>query len=132
MTDFRQIFHKLRPLIAPMGLKAAIVARIRFEERRAARRVVFITTPILALSFAGLAWGVMSAASSLAHSSLGQYLSLAVSDPMSVATLWQSFSLTIIESLPIFALTIICGTLIALLTSIFVAAHNVKRAFSFA
>ncbi len=126
------LFKKLRPLGAPIGLKSAILVRIRTEERSLARRNVFVAAPVLAASLAGIVWAVVSAISALSQSGFGHYISLIFSDTGSVLSLWYPFGLTIIESVPIFALTVLVGALIAFIGSASVAARNARRAFSFA
>ena len=131
MTDYRPLFHNLRPLFAPFGLKAAIIACIRFEERSRARRNVALFAPILLASLAGIAWGVSLALPALASSGFAQYVSLLFSDPTIIGSAWFPYVLSIVESLPIFALTVLVGAALGLIIS-GTALKNARRAFSFA
>ena len=131
MTDYRSLFHNLRPLSAPLGLKSAIIACIRAEERSYARRNVALFAPLLVASLAGVAWSVSLALPALASSGFAQYVSLLFSDPTIVASAWFPYVLSIIESLPIFALTVLVGAALGLVIS-GAALKNARRAFSFA
>ena len=132
MSKNLTIFKKMPSLEAPAGLKGIIMLRIREEERRAAKRMVLLVVPIAVLSLSGILWALVSAATSLSETGFFQYVSLIFSDTGSIASMWYPFALTIIDSLPVFALTVLTGALFAFVSSIIVAAKNARSVFSFA
>ena len=128
---YRRLFSKLPTIGAPIGLKGAILERVRLEERQAAQRGVFATVPVLLASFGGMVWGAIAAVQALSQSGFGHYVSLIFSDTGSIVSLWYPFALSIVESLPLFALTVLVGALLAFVSSAPYAARSARRAFSF-
>jgi hypothetical protein len=126
-TLYHKLFRNLPTLGAPIGLKATILQRIRLEERRAARKAAFIFTPIAALSLAATGWAIQFTLNALSQTGFMKYLSLIFSDTSSVASLWQTFAFSLIDSLPFFALTLLVGALFALAASGSFAADSVRR-----
>lgn len=129
---YLSVFKKLRPIGAPIGLKKAILERIRMEEKRAAQRVVAISAPFILASIGGVVWAVQSAITSLSQTGFAEYVSLMFSDTSVIVTVWQPLMLSIIESLPYFALTVLVGAGLVFFAFTVVAAQNVRRAFSLA
>ena len=129
---YSAIFKKLRPIGAPVGLKKAILERIRMEEKHAAQRVFVASSACFLASIGGLVWGAQLAISSLSQTGFVEYMSLLFSDTSVIVTVWQPLALSIIESLPYFALTVLVGAGLVCFVASVVAAQNVRRAFSFA
>ncbi|MFZ2555614.1 MAG: hypothetical protein WAZ27_00545 [Minisyncoccia bacterium] len=129
---YSELFKKLRPIGAPQDLKRVILERIRMEEKRAAQRVVAVSAPFILASIAGVVWAVESAITSLAQTGFAEYVSLMFSDTSIIVTVWQPLMLSIIESLPFFALTVLVGAGLVFFASTVVAAQNARRAFSLA
>lgn len=100
--DLEKLFLHLEPAKPPAGLFDRIILAIKQEqELRRTRRLLFgflfllltslITTP--------LSWTIL--VNQIEKSGISYFISTAISDFGTALTLWQDFSLAIIESLPI-------------------------------
>lgn len=102
----------------PEGLRERALAGI-YRERR--RRTLFGVTLFGTLSVTSVLAFVsyfQYAAADIAQSGFTSYLSLIFSDSGSVGSLWQTFLLSLIESLPLYELTVVSVSLFALLWSL--------------
>lgn len=79
-----------------------IMLRIALEKNKIAiKRKIAIFSVMLAVSFAGFIPAVKMAYSGFADSGFTQLFSLIFSDTTAVMSLWQNFSLSLLETLPI-------------------------------
>jgi len=127
--DIHTLFTHLTRLPAPHGLTGRIIARIAREEQRLARRLLVVSITALVLSLAGMVWALSAGYTAIMNTGLMHYISLLISDPSIVVSLWYQFTLTLIEALPLVALTVFVGATVVFLLALFGAAESMRRAF---
>lgn len=99
----RQIFNTIEP---SENLKVSILNRIQTEERKQALYRIVFSSAISLASVSTIVFFVNNIIKDAYTSGLSQYLSLLFSDGASVLSYWQSYLMSIIESLPIIPITI--------------------------
>ena len=99
--DKEQTFGYINPIRPKRGLFSRIIRRLGLEEKlRSVKRNLglFIAAFIFFAALFGAAFVVLKQLT--AESNLGPFLSLIFSDPQAVLKYWDSFALSILESIP--------------------------------
>lgn len=114
---------------APAGLYQAILSRVAYAKRRAAR-IRTVLFGVLALTCAVLLVPVLQyAAEQFYASGFYNYLTLIISDRGFVFTYWQQFTLSLLESLPSLALLLVIPVVGALMYSLHRIVQTSRVAF---
>ena len=99
--------NQLFSMIEPSGnLKISIMEKIRKEEIKKATYEVVLSSAASLVSISAAIFFVISIVRDAYQSGLSEYLSLIFSDGASLISYWQSYIMSIIESLPILQITI--------------------------
>ncbi len=109
-------------------LYRTVIARIRWEERRSARKRLLLWSAASLCACAGLVPASGYAMQELQQSGFYSYLSLLFSDASLVFASWKEFLLLLTESLPIVEITVLAGALFAFLGTMHAAVGHVKTA----
>jgi hypothetical protein len=105
--EFEKLFSNLKPAEPPAGLFDRIILAIKREqELQQTRRLLFGFLSLLIISFITMPFSWTLLAEQAENSGIFYFISAAISDFGVFLTLWQSFGLAIIESLPIMAIVI--------------------------
>jgi hypothetical protein len=107
-------------------LFAEIMLRIKRGQRILAIRRLFIfsLTAIFSAVIFVFAFNILGV--KISESGFLQFFSLIFSDFKTVITYWESFALSLLESLPIISLTIVLATIFAFLESLKFLARDIK------
>jgi hypothetical protein len=103
-----QLFSTIEP---SLNLKNSIINKIKKEEMKMTiykiviSSVVSLTSVLVAIIF------VINIIQDASQSGLTNYLSLLLSDGASILSYWQSYALSIVESLPIIPITIVFASI---------------------
>jgi uncharacterized membrane protein len=134
--DYKKLFMNLEEVRPSDELFERIILRIGKEERMivAKMRIVFFSFLLIVSSF-GFAYSFIATQNALVNSGFIQFFSLIFSDFSIVATYWQNFLLTLLESLPVIAVVIslvmfslVLGFLTFLMKDIqFINSNNIIR-----
>lgn len=100
---------------APAGLSEKIIGRIALKEKSRKNRRLSLSAGFALLGTGSFVAAVVWFVHDLFRSGFAQIFSLAFSDGMIIATYWQTFALSLLESLP-FASLMTC--LIALFVAV--------------
>jgi len=105
--DYKKLFMNLEDAKPSDELFEKIILRIGKEERMtvAKKRIIFFSFLLIVSSF-GLVYSFIAVQEALVNSGFFQFFSLIFSDFSIVATYWQNFLLTLLESLPVIAVVI--------------------------
>jgi hypothetical protein len=103
-----------------------IMKRIRREERFLAFKKIGALSTILALSLIAFIPAIKMLAQELESSGFIQFASLLFSDFEIVKSYWQSFSLTLLETLPALSLILCLVILLTFLQSVKALSKNIK------
>jgi hypothetical protein len=129
--DYEKLFTHLTPPEPPAGLFNKIMARIHEEERLLSikkRLILFSTAVIIS---AGAFIPIINAfQTEFAQSGIYQFLSLIFTDSGTVLSLWQDFSLALLESLPAVSTIALLATMLFFLWSLKHFAQAIKIIFS--
>ena len=112
MTQFT-----LTPEPAPVGLAQRIIRHIAYLEERWLRTKAVVYGFIGIASIAGIVAGALTVMTEFANSSFFQYLSLILTDGGALTTYWQTFALSLAESLPLVGIMVILVALTGFLWS---------------
>lgn len=115
----------------PSKLREAILGSIRSEERRKARIYITVSSATLLVSVIGFIFSVRYLFQIFQTSEFYTYFSLVFSDPDIVLGYWQDIALSLAESLPILALTMLLIAIWISLASVRIMVRNMRSAFSF-
>ena len=100
--DFEELFSHLKPAKPPAGLFDRIILAIKREqERQHTKRLLFGFLFLLVVSFIATPLSWIMLLSQAKTSGTLYFISSAVSDFHAFLTLWQNFTLAILESLPL-------------------------------
>ena len=114
----------------PRDLLEKILKRIHHEERvLVLRRVVLFSITLLA-SLVAFVPTIKMLSSDLNHSGFLQFSSLMFSDFSTVAAYWQSFTMILLETLPVASLALFLAVLLTFLESAKSLTKNVKTIIS--
>jgi hypothetical protein len=100
-TDYEKLFTNLESPKPPAGLFERIILAIKREqELKQTKRLLlrFLFLLVVSLIAAPLSWTLL--VNQIESSGISYFISTAVSDFGTFLTLWQDFSLAILESLP--------------------------------
>jgi uncharacterized membrane protein len=120
----------LSTLNPPEGLLEAVFARIELAKVRAARLRLAVSSVVASVALAALYPALRFAAQEFSASGFSDYLSLILSDTSALAAHWQEFALSLVESIPVFSITLALGTIILLLGAIKTASNYSADSFS--
>jgi hypothetical protein len=127
--DFQTLFNSLRPMEPAKGLSLAILLRIRRHEERIARFKFFFLSLLSVISGTSLFHAVSYALRGFAETGFYEYLSLLSSDGFMILPYWKEFTFTMIETVPVFEISLVLAILYALLESLKSAIRNAPVAF---
>jgi hypothetical protein len=115
MENKNQLFNTIEP---NENLKNSIIIKIKKEEmKRAMYKIVFSSF----VSFASVSMAIIFAINIVKdayQSGIFEYLSLLFSDGMSLVSYWQSYAMSIVESLPVFQITVVFASAWAFIWSL--------------
>ena len=118
-----QIFNMIEP---SENLKVSIINMIKKEEsKRNIYKIVFGSVLSMS-SILIMVISIISIVNDAYQSGLSSYLSLIFSDGASIATYWQSYIMSVVESLPIIPITIVVASVGIFIWSINSALENLK------
>ena len=125
--------NKLFSLIEPSeNLKNSIINIIRYEERKKAIYKIVFSSVVSLASISLAIFYAISIVKDFYQSGLSDYISLIFTDGTSLISYWQSYFMSILESLPILQITIVFASMWALVWSLNVflpALKNTKKVF---
>lgn len=113
----------------PDGLNERVLFSVHAYESKRVFRQKVARGVVGVFSFAGCASALVSLYSGIQTSSAGEFLSLATTDFGTLVSLWKEMLFLFSESLPVFALGILCLSIAALLWSI-VSTTNLAKPYS--
>jgi len=123
---------KINKFSPPETLEQHIVFEIRKREKTREKTRFAIFAVISFVSFAGIIAALENVVSSAGKSGFTQYASLAFSDWSALMSIWKVFTLSLVETTPIFAVTLCVAALLAFTWSISGALRHAKLTqFSF-
>lgn len=129
-SDYERLFHGLNVIEPPQRLYEAILQRIEFERRRAARfRLTFFALTALA-SFMALIPALQYLAADFYQSGFYQYVSIIFSDGSLTLTYWKDFTLLLADSFPVTATGLVLASLLIFLGSLRAMISKIRPAFS--
>jgi len=100
--DFEELFSHLKPAEPPAGLFDRIILAIkRVQGRRHTKGLLFSFLFLLIVSFIATPLSLIMLLNQAKTSGILYFISSAVSDFHAFLTLWQNFTLAILESLPL-------------------------------
>jgi len=114
----------------PEGLRKRVLTSIRKEEIRRARVYVICALMAGLSSIVGIVFSIAYIARAISQSSFYQYFSLLFSDADIVRSYWKSFGMSLVESMPFFATTLVLFAVVVLMMSVRVFIKNSGRNFS--
>ncbi|HRY63002.1 MAG TPA: hypothetical protein P5267_00110 [Patescibacteria group bacterium] len=119
--SYQKLFKHLKPVEPSAGLLSVVMTRLEAEERRAiarSRRRLFFASLFLLASLGALIPVFRVAYTDLAASGFFQYLSLLFSDFSIIASSWQSYAFSLLETLPVLSLTLCFGVIFIFLAAL--------------
>jgi hypothetical protein len=123
---------KINKLLPPETLEQHIVFEIRKREKIQEKTRFAIFAVISFVSFAGIITALENIVSSATKSGFTKYASLAFSDWSTVMSIWKVFTLSLVETAPIFAVILCVAALLAFVWSVSGALRHAKLTqFSF-
>lgn len=126
MSDnYKKLFQNLEQIEPSQKLRAGVLARIDFEKRRSARIRLAFFGAVAVTSLVAIIPSFQYVAREFSQSGFYQYLSLLFSDSGFILASWKEFSASLVESLPLFEITIFLATVFTLLFSARSAVKNI-------
>lgn len=115
----------------PIGLFEKIISRIHRERRilTIKRRIIIFSVGLVG-SLAAFFPALKMVSAELSSSGFNQFFSLIFSDFTVVMRYWQSFVMTLLETLPVMSLMVLLAVIFILLESSKYLAKNVKAIFN--
>ncbi|MGA2418332.1 MAG: hypothetical protein ABSF55_03785 [Candidatus Staskawiczbacteria bacterium] len=110
----------------PIGLFEKIIKRIHKEERLLVLRRIIIFSTTLIISVIGFFPALNMLVSDFNQSGFLHFLSLMFSDFSIVTIYWQSFAMTLLETLPAISLALFLAVLLTFLQSVKSLTRDVK------
>lgn len=115
MESKNQLFSLIEP---SQNLKSSIINKIKIEEtKRTIYKMVFSSVASLASVSVAIIF-IINIINDASQSGLTNYLSLLLSDGASILSYWQSYVLSVAESLPIIPITIVVASILIFVWSI--------------
>jgi hypothetical protein len=130
--DYSKLFQNLEPVNTPEGLLGAVHLRIEKEQRRMARTRLAVFIPLAIVSCFAVAFSFQYLAQEVSRSGIGEYLSIIFSDTSTLFAYWKEFSLSIIESMPIWGTALFLGSIFVLLGSLKSVIKNTQITLKYA
>lgn len=127
--DFKALFAQIDPALPPKELLDAVLSRVRLEQKRAARREIFLVGSLALGSLVAIIPAISYFLNSLIQSSFYQYLSLVFSDGTSVLTFWKEMIMSLAESLPLLGLVGVLTIVVVFLWSVSRTTRDAKILF---
>lgn len=112
-------------------LRENILFQIVKEEGRRAKNYLLVSFITTTASIVGVIFSAQYVMQAVYQSSFYRYLSLLISDSDIVLSYWQQFTLSLVESMPFFAVTLALVAIVILMVSIRVFTNNARRSFNF-
>ena len=127
VKDYEQLFNQIEALEPPQALLGKIMLRLEQEKKLVIikRRVAFFSAGLI-FSVLALIPAFKMVWDGVASSGFTQFLSLLFTDSGVVMAYWQSFGLTLLESLPVFSIIIFLVIIFTLLDSVIFLSKNIK------
>jgi hypothetical protein len=113
----------------PQGLLTAVLARVHFEQKRAAKKELVLVGSLTLGSLAAIIPAFSYFISSFIQSSFYQYLSVIFSDGTSVLIYWKEILMSLAESVPFWPIIIFSAVLVVFLWSASRATRDAKVLF---
>jgi len=132
-TNYHQLFTHLKPAEPPTGLLTSVMSRLTRAERRAiflSRCRLFFVSLLLLGSLGSLIPVFRTISADLSASNFFSYFSLLFSDFSIVVSSWQSYLFTLLESLPVFSLTLSLGLTLVVLAALRFFVRDFRVVFS--
>lgn len=130
--NYQKLFKYLKPNESAPGLLSVVMARLVVEERRAimrSRRHLFFASILLLSSLVALVPVFKTVYSDLITSGFVQYLSLISSDFSTVTASWQNYIFSLLETLPVFSLTLFLGVIFIFLGALRFFTSDIRSIF---
>jgi hypothetical protein len=128
-NDFRTLFTTVEKIEPKKGLSSAVLSRI-YKYRQRVARIKFAILSLISVASGTALFPVVSyALSSLTETGSYEYLSLLFSDGVAILPYWKEFAFTIIETIPVFEISMVLAVTYALLQSLKLAVKNAPAAF---
>ena len=128
MVSNNQLFSVIEP---SENLRNSIINKIKIEEtKNVAYRIAFS----FAVSLTSISIGVISIINIIKdayQSGLSEYLSLLFSDSALIVSYWQTYSMSVVESLPIIQISIVVASVGLFIWSVNTVLTNFKNTKSF-
>ena len=132
MVMTNEIDNNSNSAVPPEYLFGKIMSRIEAEKRLIAiRRKIFVFAGAIILSLIAMVPSVGAFSQNMGQSNFIQFVSLIFSDGRSILLYWNSFSLALLESLPVISLTIVLSLVFILLASFRFLVKNIEKFNSF-
>ncbi|MFA6919416.1 MAG: hypothetical protein WC244_04925 [Patescibacteria group bacterium] len=125
--DYKQLFSHVETLEPPQALLGHILLRLENEKKLVVlkRRVAFFSVGLI-FSVLALIPAFQLVWNGISSSGFVQFLSLLFTDSEIVMAYWQSFALTLLESLPALSIIIFLTIIFTLLGSARLLSKNIK------
>lgn len=112
-------------------LRQNIVLTIVKEERQRAKNYLILSSTTALGSVVGVIFSVQYVIQVITQLSFYKYFSLFFSDSDIVLSYWRDFVMSLVESMPFFAITLVLLAVVALMMSVRVFINNSGRDFGF-
>ena len=129
MEGKKQLFSIIEP---SKNLKVSIVNKIKKEESKRLIYKIGLSTSLSLVSIFSIVFLIINIVKDYYQSGLSEYISLLFSDGVLLASYWQSYMMSVIEALPIFAITLVLASLwifVLSLNSVLSNFKNTKKIF---
>jgi hypothetical protein len=128
-SKLRELFTKTSQVDVPSGLLMSVVARVRLEQQRAARRELVVVGSVATLSIVSIFPLVSYLMNSFVGSSFYQYFSLVFLDSSFVLVYWKEITFSLAESLPVLPITVFLSVSVLVLWSVARTTRQVRTIF---
>ena len=123
MERKNQLFNMIEP---SAGLRNSIMYRIEREEMKKAMYKIVFSSAVSILSAFFAIFSAINIIKDASQSGLSEYLSLMISDGYVVVSYWQTYIMSVAESLPIVPITIIIASVCFFIWSADTFLENLK------
>jgi len=110
----------------PEALSLRVLACIQAEKRRLARIRLYLFGTVSTFSFVALFPAFQYTLSEIASSGFYDYASLLISDTSSLLPYWKEFTLSLVETLPVFGIVLSLALIFLMLESLRTAIRNMN------
>lgn len=124
--DYEKLFASIELAEPQPGLLEKILCRIQKERNASVRRRIFIFAASALCSIVALVPTFQMVRTDLINSGFIQFFSLLFSDFKTVTAYWQSFAMSLLETLPIMSLIILTSVTLIFLESIKLLVKNIN------